>query len=79
MLGPAILRAWHTVPANAVALLIAFYVTMVTVTAGIILLFGLTSYLGDRGRRNLVLVSALLLTALGMYQFGSGLLRLMGN
>ncbi len=75
VLGPAVLNAWHHNPANAVALIIAFYATMVTILACTILLFGTTRFLGPRGRRVLVLVSAVTLAALGVYQLVASLLR----
>jgi len=68
ILGPKVLSAWRQGPANAVGLLVAFYGTMVIVLALTILLFGTTRFLGPRGRRRLVLVSALALAALGVYQ-----------
>jgi threonine/homoserine/homoserine lactone efflux protein len=75
VLGPAVLAAWHQSPANAAALIIAFYATMVTVLACTALLFGTTRFLGPGGRRALVLVSAAILAALGVYQLVVGLLR----
>jgi hypothetical protein len=53
--------------------MLAFYATMVIVLAGIIVLLGTTRFLGPRGRRALVLVSAIILAALGLYQLISSL------
>ncbi len=75
VLGPMAVAAWKQSPAHAVALIGAFYVTMVTTLALTIVLFGATRFLGPRGRRALVLVSALVLAALGVWQLASGLLR----
>lgn len=75
VLGPAVLAAWAQSPAHAAALIGAFYLTMVTTLAATIVLFGTTRFLGERGRRALVLVSALVLAALGLWQLASGLLR----
>jgi threonine/homoserine/homoserine lactone efflux protein len=75
VLGPECLAAWRVGPANAAALIAAFYATMVTVLAATILLFGTTRFLGSRGRRALVLVSATALAALGVYQLVSGVFR----
>jgi threonine/homoserine/homoserine lactone efflux protein len=75
VLGPAVLAAWHESPANAVMLIIAFYTTMVTVLACTIFLFGTTRFLGPGGRRALVLVSAVMLGALGLYQLAASFLR----
>jgi threonine/homoserine/homoserine lactone efflux protein len=75
VMGPAVLAAWHQNPANAVALIIAFYATIVTVMACTILLFGTTRFLGPSGRRTLILVSAVTLAAIGVYQLAASLLR----
>lgn len=75
VLGPAVIAAWHQSPTNAVMLVIAFYATMVTVLACTILFFGTTSMLGRGGRRVLILVSAVMLALLGVYQLVASLLR----
>jgi threonine/homoserine/homoserine lactone efflux protein len=75
VLGPAFLAAWQTGPANAAALIIAFYATLVTVLAGTILLFGTMHFLGAGGKRVLVLLSAITLAALGVYQLVASILR----
>lgn len=74
VLGPAALRAWEQGPAHAAALIVAFYATMVAALACTIVLLGTTRFLGPRGRRGLVLVSAVTLAGLGAYQLGAGLL-----
>ena len=76
VLGPAFLSAWHQDPANAAVLIVAFYVTMVSMLAATILLFGTTSFLGPRGRRALILVSAITLALLGLYRLVTGLLQM---
>jgi threonine/homoserine/homoserine lactone efflux protein len=68
VLGPAFLTAWHQHPLNAVVLIIAFYTTMLIVLACIIFLFGATRLLSLKGRRVLILVSAGILTGMGVYQ-----------
>jgi threonine/homoserine/homoserine lactone efflux protein len=75
VMGPAVLTAWQQNPTYAVALILAFYTTMVTVLASTILLFGTTRFLGPGGRRTLILVSAVTLAALGVYQLAASLLR----
>lgn len=75
VLGPAVLKAWGQNPTNAVVLIAAFYATMVSVQAGIILLFGTTNFLGPKSRRILILVSAVILAVLGIYQLGASLLK----
>ena len=74
VLGPAAAGAWQQAPARAVALVAAFYVVMVAGLAGVIVLAGTTHHLGVRRHRLLVLISALLLAGLGVYQLAVSLL-----
>mgnify|MGYP006294666609 CR=1 FL=1 len=73
VLGPAFLEAWGQNPAHAVILVAAFYATMIVALAGIIVLLGATRFLGEEGRHTLILVSAILLAGLGLYQVGVSL------
>ena len=75
VLGPSVLAAWHESSTSAVVLIIAFYTTMVIVLACTILLFGTTRFLGSSGRRALILISAVTLAVLGVYQLVASLLR----
>ncbi len=75
VLGPAFLDAWGQSPTNAAALIIAFYATIVIATAGVILLFGTTRFLGPRGRRTMILVSVIILGALGVYQLIASVMK----
>lgn len=68
VMGPAVLAAWQQGPVNAFVLVGAFYATMVMVLAATILLLGTTSFLSPGSRRALILVSAITLAALGIYQ-----------
>ncbi|MGE5357509.1 MAG: LysE family transporter [Bacteroidales bacterium] len=74
VLGPLVLRAWRSRPANIVALLASFYGTMVVMLAVTIVLFGTLRTLGPRVARALLLASAVALVALSAYQMGSGLI-----
>ncbi len=73
VLGPLLLKAWHAGPLNAVALIVAFYGTMVASLSAIIIVFGTVRSLGPRVVRVLLLLSAVTLCALGVYQLGAGL------
>jgi len=73
VLGPAVLGAWNRAPAHGVALVAAFYVTMVVTLAVLILALGGARLLGIRGQRTLLLLSALILAGLGVYQLVVGL------
>ena len=75
VLGPAFLAAWQKSPIHAFTLIIAFYATMVVVLACIIFLFGTTRFLSPAGRRILILVSAIILAAMGTYQLSVFIFR----
>ena len=72
ILGPLLLKGWHESPARGVALVGAFYGTMITTNAGIVLLFHLARALGPRINRTLIGVSALALAGFGVYQLWLG-------
>jgi threonine/homoserine/homoserine lactone efflux protein len=78
VLGPAVVAAWRQQPAAAIALVVSFYATMVVALAATIVLFGTTGLLGPRGRRLLVLASAITLAALGAYRLAASLSRAAG-
>jgi len=69
VLGPKALSAWVLNPGYAAALIVAFYATMTATLALTIVFFGATRFLGHRGRRTLLFLSAVTLAALGLYQF----------
>jgi threonine/homoserine/homoserine lactone efflux protein len=74
VMGPALLAAWRSSPSNGVAFLVAFYSVLVGTTALIVLLFGTTRLLSPPLRRTLILLSALLLAALGVYRLALSIL-----
>jgi threonine/homoserine/homoserine lactone efflux protein len=74
VMGPALLAAWRSSPSNGVAFLVAFYSVLVGTTALIVLLFGTTRLLSPPLRRTLILLSALLLAALGIYRLALSIL-----
>jgi threonine/homoserine/homoserine lactone efflux protein len=76
VLGPAVGAAWHERPAWAVALVVAFYGTMVLTLAAFIFLFGTARFLSPRAQRGLIWASGLCLAALGVYQLAVSIPRL---
>jgi threonine/homoserine/homoserine lactone efflux protein len=72
VLGPAALAAWRERPSHAVALVGAFYGTMIAMLALFIFLIGTVRFLGSRGQRALLAVSALALAGLGLYMLVTG-------
>ena len=69
ILGPVVVSAWREAPAAAVSVVAAFYCTMIAMLALLIVAFGSLRYFGSRLQRPLLLVSALVLLGLGVYQF----------
>jgi threonine/homoserine/homoserine lactone efflux protein len=72
VMGPLLLKGWREAPAHGVALLIAFYGTMVAASVGIIGLFAGARSLGPRAARGLVGISAAALACFGCWQLWSG-------
>ena len=72
VMGPLLLKGWRETPANGVALLTAFYTTMILATLGIMLLFAAARTLGPRVSRALVGISAIALTCFGFYELWLG-------
>jgi hypothetical protein len=73
VLGPSVVAAWHDHPANAVALVGAFYGTMVAMLALFILLVGTARFLGSRAQHALVGASAIALAGLGAFLLATAL------
>lgn len=76
ILGPAVLVAWERHPSHAVALVVAFYVTLVATLAGFVLLFGTAGRLGDAAQRKVLGVSGSILAVLGLYLLVGGIIAL---
>ena len=72
VMGPLLLKGWRESPAKGLALLAAFYGTMVVASAGIILLFAGARNLGPRVARGLVGISAAALACFGCWQLWAG-------
>ena len=72
-MGPLLLKGWRETPANGIALVVAFYTTIIVCQAGIIMLFAGAGNLGPRAGRFLVGLSAIALACFGCYQLWSGL------
>ncbi|MFH1277091.1 MAG: LysE family transporter [Candidatus Eisenbacteria bacterium] len=68
VLGPLVVAAWRETPMNGVAVVAAFYATIVAMLAASILAFGSARSLGPKVQRTLLPVSALILAGLGIYQ-----------
>lgn len=73
VLGPQFLQGWRETPANGIALVIAFYLTMVATLVGIVALFAMAKNLGPRVSRALIGLSAIALLFFGGYQLWVGI------
>jgi hypothetical protein len=71
--GPILLAGWRESPIKGIGFLISFYITIVLSLAGIIMVFGTAKLLGPKVNRMLVLISAITLACLGLYQLWLGL------
>jgi threonine/homoserine/homoserine lactone efflux protein len=69
VLGPLVMAAWRDAPMSGVAVVVAFYATMVTMHAILIIAFGSARMLGPKLQRALLLVSGVILLCLGAYQW----------
>ncbi len=77
VLGPLLLKGWREAPANGIALVAGFYVTMVLCLAAIIVLFAGAGSFGPRLGRGLVGASAVALACFGAYEFWTGITGLL--
>jgi threonine/homoserine/homoserine lactone efflux protein len=75
VLGPALLDAWVQSPSFGIVLLVAFYGILTLGNALVIVLFGTTQFLNPKIRHNLILVSAVFLAGLGLFQLWKGLVE----
>jgi threonine/homoserine/homoserine lactone efflux protein len=72
ILGPMVLGGWRKSPASGVAVVVGFYITIVTVMVGMIFLFSAARALGPKVRKNLIGLSSIALACLGIYQLWLG-------
>jgi threonine/homoserine/homoserine lactone efflux protein len=73
VVGPLLLNAWREAPARGVAVIAAFYLTMIFCMTALILLVHMAGNLVPRFNRALVAVSALALAGFGVYLLGGGI------
>jgi threonine/homoserine/homoserine lactone efflux protein len=68
ILGPIVLSGWRQSPSRGVALILAFYITMIGIMIGIIILFAAARAFGPKVRKILIGLSSIGLACLGLYQ-----------
>lgn len=73
VLGPLLLQSWASSAASGIAVLAAFYLSLIAGSSAIVILFAQARALGPRVARGLVALSALALAAFGAWQLWAGL------
>lgn len=73
ILGPVVVSAWQEAPRFGVAVVVAFYATMVSTLSVLIVSFGSARLLGPRFQRVLQFMSAWILAGLGVYQLAKSI------
>ena len=79
VLGPIVLSGWRQSPEKGVALLLAFYVTMIGTMIAMIVVFAAARALGPKIRKNLIGLSSIGLACLGLDQLWLGVLNLIAR
>jgi threonine/homoserine/homoserine lactone efflux protein len=74
--GPIVLNGWRESPINGIALMVGFYITIISVMMAMIFLSSAAGTLGSKVRRNLIGLSAIALAGLGFYQLWMGAIAL---
>ena len=77
ILGPLVIKYWHTEPFYSVVLIGSFYITLTITLAATVLLFGLTKFLNRTVQKNLIIISGIILALLGLYQLASGIMNVL--
>lgn len=78
VMGPAVMSAWGKGPGNALALLLAFYVTMISTSMALIYLMGRAVLRKPGARKMMSMISAVLLAGLGLYFLYQAGVQLLG-
>ena len=72
IMGPMVLSGWRRSPASGAAVVLGFYVTIVSVMIGMIFLFSAARNLGSKVSKSLLGLSSIALACLGIYQLWQG-------
>ncbi len=72
VIGPLIVTAWRENPANALSIVLAFYVAMIGLNLTVVMLFGQAARFGNQVRKAMLGFSVLALAGFGLYQLWQG-------
>ena len=73
IMGPLLIEGWRETPANGIALILGFYISLTLFTSGIIILFAAARKLGPKVSKISIGISALALGCFGIYQIFMGI------
>ena len=74
VMGPMIVSTWRENPANALSIVLAFYVAMIGLNFTVVLFFGQAARFGNQVRKAMLGLSVLMLAGFGIYQLWQGIL-----
>ena len=72
VIGPLIVSTWREDPPNALSIVLAFYIAMISLNLSVVLLFGQAARFGNRVRKTMLGLSVLALAGFGLYQLWQG-------
>jgi threonine/homoserine/homoserine lactone efflux protein len=73
VIGPLIVTTWRENPANALAIVLAFYAAMIGLNILVVILFGQAARFGNQVRKAMLGFSVLALAGFGVYQLWQGI------
>jgi threonine/homoserine/homoserine lactone efflux protein len=76
MMGPILLSGWRESPGHGVIFLSGFYITLIGIMAGLIVVFAAAKAFGTKVRKALIEISSIALACLGFYQLWRGIAEL---
>ena len=72
VIGPLVVSTWRENPSNALTIVLAFYVAMIGLNIGVVLLFGQAVRFGNTARKAMLGLSVVMLAGFGLYQLWQG-------
>jgi threonine/homoserine/homoserine lactone efflux protein len=72
-IGPLIVTTWRDNAPNAISIVLAFYVAMISLNFAVVLLFGQAARFGNQVRKAMLGASVLALAGFGLYQLWQGI------
>ena len=72
VIGPLIVSTWREDPTDAFLIVAGFYVAMIGLNFGVVLLFGQAARFGNQVRKAMLGLSVLMLAGFGLYQLWQG-------